>query len=91
MFSRNAEKLKAKPTRVTRAALEALILDGVKSGDPQCKGLLAVFVERVVPSTYGGANWVVKGVKYGSASRAHCGPAIKNWVKDKQQELELSD
>jgi hypothetical protein len=81
----------AKRTSITRAALELLIAETVRDSSPECGGLIGIIVERVVPGTPGGANWAVKGVKYGKAERDRCRAALSHCVEDGQRDFEVSD
>jgi CspA family cold shock protein len=91
MSPKNTEQLKKKRTPITRASLELAIVEAVRESDPQCRTLMAVFIERIVPKSRGGANWAIKGVKYGKAERDRCGAAISRCVEEVQLEFELSD
>lgn len=86
-----AQQSAGKRTPIARAALELAIAEAVREADPECKELVGVVVERIVPTTAGGANWALKGVKYGKADRARCLAAIDGCVKERQGEFELSD
>jgi cold shock CspA family protein len=90
-MSKKTEQLTAKRTPISRAALEVTIADTVRETDPRCGPLIGVIVERVVPKSAGGANWAVKGVKYGKADRERCSAAISSCVKEKQREFDISD
>jgi hypothetical protein len=75
----------------TRAALELAITEAVRQSDPKCKALIAVIIERVVPKSRGGANWAVKGVKYGRAERDRCSAAISSCVEEVQRDFDISN
>ena len=81
----------ARRTPITRAHLELAIAEAVRSTLPECHALIGVIVERVVPASPGGVNWIVKGVKYGKAQRDRCRAAIAVCVEDGQREYEVSD
>jgi hypothetical protein len=72
---------------ITPDALQSLIAEAVRASNPQCRGLLEVFVEPVVPKSRGDANWAVRGVKYGRAERTQCDAAISPVVEQLQQEF----
>jgi hypothetical protein len=78
-------------TPMTRAALELAIAEAVKTGSPECSGLIGIIVERVVPKVPGGANWAIQGIKFGKADRDKCAAAIAKLVEEGQFEFELSD
>ena len=84
-------RLAAKRMPITRARLESAIAEAVRSTLPECRALIGVIVERVVPESPGAANWMVKGVKYGKAQRDRCRAAIAVCVDDGQREYEISD
>jgi hypothetical protein len=71
--------------------LELAIVDAVRQSDPQCKALIAVIIERVVPKSPEGANWAVKGVKYGRAERDRCSGAISSCVQAIQRDFDISN
>jgi cold shock CspA family protein len=89
--SLTAGQLKVNRTSIPRGALELTITEAVRASDPECKALVGVLVERVVPKTGDGANWAVKGVRYGKAVRDRCSAAITKFVEEKQREFEVSD
>jgi cold shock CspA family protein len=90
----NQEKTKQatkKRTWIARAALESALAENVRGSDPQCEGLIEIIIERVVPVSPDGANWAVKGVKYGKAEREACSAAISKVVEEGQRDFEVSD
>ena len=88
-MSSKKEQLARKRRSITRAALELAITEAVRQSDPQCKGLKGVIIERVVPKSSGGANWAVKGVKYGTAERDRCSAAISSCVQEVQRDFDI--
>ena len=88
---KNMEQPAKKRTWIARAALESALAENVRGSDPQCEGLIEIIVERVVPVSPDGANWAVKGVKYGKAEREACNAAISKVVEEGQREFEVSD
>jgi CspA family cold shock protein len=91
MSEKDPEQSVKKRTWIARAALEAALVESVRATDPQCEGLVEIIVERVVPGSLDGANWAVKGVKYGKAERQRCSAAISKCVEDGQREFEVLD
>jgi cold shock CspA family protein len=91
MSQKNTEQPNKKRTWIARAALESALAENVRGSDPQCEGLIEIIVERVVPVSPDGANWAVKGVKYGKAEREACSAAISKVVEEGQREFEVSD
>jgi len=91
MNQKKTDEPTKKRTWIARAALESALAENVRGSDPQCEGLIEIIVERVVPASPDGANWAVKGVKYGKAEREVCSAAISKVVKEGQREFEVSD
>ena len=91
MNQNKTEEPPKKRTWIARAALESALAENVRGSDPQCEGLIEIIVERVVPASPDGANWAVKGVKYGKAEREVCSAAISKVVEEGQREFEVSD
>ena len=92
----NTESAREKPDKIdrkpmARADLEQSLADAVRSIAPQCQAFVGVIIERVVPQTADGANWVVKGVRYGRADRDQCEAALGMSLREKQLEYLLSD
>lgn len=76
---------------ITRAALEQSLADAVRAVAPECQAFVGVIIERVVPETSVGANWAVKGVRYGRADRDRCEAALGMSLHEKQLEYTLTD
>jgi hypothetical protein len=91
MNQRKTEEPTKKRTWIARAALESALAEHVRGSGPQCEGLIEIIVERVVPASPDGANWAVKGVKYGKAEREVCSDAIAKVVEEGKREFEVSD
>ncbi len=92
----NTESAREKPDKIdrkpmARADLEQSLADAVRSIAPQCQAFVGVIIERVVPQTPEGANWAVKGVRYGRADRDQCEAALGMSLREKQLEYVLSD
>lgn len=83
------DKFDRKP--VTRAILEKSLTDAVRKVAPECEAFVGVIVERVVPKTRNGVNWVVKGVRYGKANRSSCETALNTTLREEQQKYALVD
>jgi len=90
MSSKNTERLEGTRTPITQAELEAALAEAVRARDTQCEGLAGIVIERVRPASAGGANWSVKGVKYGRAERDRCDVALSVCVEQMQREFEVS-
>jgi cold shock CspA family protein len=91
MSQEKTEQSTKKRTWIARAALESALAGNVRASDPQCEGLIEIIVERVVAPSPDGANWAVKGVKYGKAEREVCSAAISKVVEEGQRDFEVSD
>lgn len=78
-------------TPIARAELERAIAELVRAGNAECQGLVAVILERIAPVSPDGANWTVKGVRYGKANRELCDVALAGCVTEKQLKFDLSD
>ena len=85
------KKTNLKRTPMSRSALEQTLAEMIRASDQRCKGLIEIFVERIVPVSRESANWAVKGVKYGKADREKCSAAIVRCVEKGQLEFEVSD
>jgi CspA family cold shock protein len=90
MSPKNAERPEGKRTSITQTALEAALAEAVRAHDTQCEGLIGIIVERVSPASPAGANWSVKGVKYGKAERDRCDAALSVCLEEMQREFEVS-
>jgi hypothetical protein len=91
MSQKDTEQSAKKRTWIARAALESALAETVRGSDSRCEDLIEIIVERVVPGSPDGANWAVKGVKYGKAEREPCSAAISKFVEESQSEFEVSD
>ena len=76
---------------ITRAILERCLTDAVRKSAPECEGFVGVIIQRVMPEGLDGANWVVKGVRYGKADRSRCETVLGTSLREKQQNYVLVD
>ena len=76
---------------ITSAVLERSLAAAVRKVAPECEAFVGVIVERVVPETVDGANWQVKGVRYGKADRDRCETALDIALREKQLKYVLVD
>ena len=76
---------------ITSDALQSVVARAVRESDAQCEAFVGVIIERINPNPNGDINWMLKGVKYGSADRAKCDIAISGIVDQLQQEFIISD
>jgi hypothetical protein len=77
--------------RIKSAALEVAISTAVKKSDPSCNGFVGVFVARSTPKSKDDSNWVVQGIRYGTAQRDQCEAALSVIVARMKQEFEVAD
>jgi hypothetical protein len=91
MTDKSTELSVKKRTWIARADLETALAGSIRDSDPKCESLIAIIVERIVPASPDGANWTVKGVRYGKAEREACNSAIARFVEEGQREYEVSD
>jgi CspA family cold shock protein len=82
---------KCGPKPITRAALELSLAEAVRQVAPECEGFVGLIIEPVVPDKPDGANWNIKGVRYGKADRNRCEAALVLWLREKQREYILTD
>lgn len=76
---------------MTREALEQSLTEAVRASHSEFESFAGVIVERIVPGEPGGANWAVKGVKYGKADRHRSGVVLSHCAEEAQLGFELSD
>lgn len=69
---------------VTVSGLEKTIVAAVQQSSPRCQDFIGVYIEYRV-GHQSGANWCVKGVKYGRAPRAACDVALDDIVRNLQE------
>lgn len=79
---------KHKPATATE--IEAGITVAVQSSDPDCAKFKGVII---TPCEIGesGADWIMKGVKYGRAPRDKCDAALETIVKKLQTQFILAN
>jgi hypothetical protein len=77
-------------TLITRAALELALAEDVRK-NPDCGAFVGVIVERVVPGSSAGANWAIKGIKFGKVERGRCSAVISGCVHEFQNRFNISD
>jgi CspA family cold shock protein len=76
---------------ITRIELEQSLANAVRSVGPECEAFVGVIIERVAPETSGGANWAIKGVRYGRTDRDRSEAALGIALHEQQLEYILSD
>ena len=75
---------------VSRDDLQSAITEAVKKAGPDCEAFVGVIVQRESPKERLGANWVVKGVKFGKADRDKSSKALATIVERMQREFVLA-
>lgn len=65
---------------VTKAEIEFAITSAVQQSDPSCAAFSGAIIE-LCPYRPTGANWVLKGVRYGRAPRATCDEVLLRIVE----------
>jgi hypothetical protein len=82
-----------KPVRepITRERLERQLTEAVKAAHADCEAFVGVVIERIAPASGEDTNWVIKGIRYGTASRELCDTALSDSVAEKQLRFTLSD
>ena len=75
---------------ISRPALEDEIAKAVKT-DEACEGFSGVIVESAYERTDCGANWRIKGIRFGTADRSKVASIVAAVVERMQQDYELSD
>jgi len=76
---------------ITRAALERSLTEMVRKIAPECEAFVGLILERINPETPNGANWIIRGVRFGKANRDKCAAALGVSLSEKQQEYTLVD
>lgn len=71
--------------------LETAIAEAVKRGVPECRDFVGVIVQRTNPQSRFDHNWVLRGVKFGTADREKANEALTAIVDRMQREFRLSD
>ena len=72
-------------------SLQSAIAEAVKRADPACEGFVGVFIKRETPKSRFGANWGIRGVKFGSADRDKSSKAVATVVERMQREFRHSE
>ncbi len=73
---------------VSREDLERAITAAVKA---QCEGFVGVLIKRIRPEKRSGANWMTRGIKFGTADRDKSNKVLSTVVEQMQREFDLSD
>jgi hypothetical protein len=73
------------------ANLETAIAGTVRRSAPGCEAFVGVIVQRTTPKSPFGANWALRGIRFGKADRRKADVAITTIVERMQREFWLSD
>lgn len=76
---------------VFRSVLEQNLGDAIRDRDPECGALVGIIVEPATSDAAYGANWAIKGVKYGRADRDRCSAVIASCVLDLRSKFQVSE
>jgi hypothetical protein len=79
------------PVRIAAAKLEFEITQATKMADPCCAEFVGVVVQRVKSKSSSGANWSLRGIKFGRSDRKTVGDVLTTIVERMQREFRLSD
>ena len=82
------DKIQSRST-ILRRALEEEITRAVKT-DKACEGFSGVIAEPMSERTDRGANWRIKGIKFGTAERSKAASIVATVVEQMQLIYELS-
>jgi hypothetical protein len=82
------EKIQSRST-ILRRALEEEITKAVKA-DEACEGFSGVIAEPTSERTDRGANWRIKGIKFGTADRSKAASIVATVAEQMQLIYELS-
>jgi hypothetical protein len=76
---------------IARAKLELAIAEAVKEAAPGCEALVGVIIQHSTPRSRFDANWALRGVKFGKASRETVNETLATIVERMQREFRLSE
>ena len=76
---------------ISRTDLQSAITEAVKKFDPECKDFIDVIIEHTKPDAQFGANWAIRGIKFGRSDRQKAAQAIAVIVARMQHEFRLSE
>jgi hypothetical protein len=76
---------------ISLATLETAIGGTVRRSGPGCEAFVGVIVQRTTPKSHFGANWALRGIRFGKADRDEASVAITTIVERMQREFWLSD
>lgn len=76
---------------VFRSVLEQSLGDAIRASDPECSGLVGIIVEPAASDAANGANWAVKGVRFGRVDRHRCSAVLASCVADLRSKFLVSE
>jgi hypothetical protein len=76
---------------ISLATLETAIAGTVRRSAPGCEAFVGVIVQRTTPKSHFGANWALRGIRFGKTDRDKANVAITTIVERMQREFWLSD
>jgi hypothetical protein len=76
---------------VSLTTLEKTIAGTVRRSAPGCERFVGVIVRRTTPKSRFGANWTLRGVRFGKADREKANVAVTTIVERLQREFRVPD
>jgi hypothetical protein len=76
---------------VSLERLQSAITEAVKKSDPGCECFVGVIVQRETPTARFGANWAIRGVRFGKANRDKSTQALATITERMQREFRLAE
>ena len=76
---------------ISLATLETTIAGTVRRSAPGCERFVGVIVQRTTPKSRFGANWSLRGVRFGKADREKANVAVTTIVERLQREFRVPD
>lgn len=76
---------------VSREHLQSAITDTVRQAEPGCENFAGVVIKREIPKSPVGANWAIRGVRFGRADRNKSNQALATIVEQAQRYFSLAE
>lgn len=76
---------------VFRSVLEQSLSDAIRTDDPECSGLVGIILEPAPPGAANGANWAVKGVRFGRVDRDRCTMVLARCLANMGSKYQVSE
>jgi hypothetical protein len=78
-------------TTLSISELELAITEAVQNAAPECETFLGVILEKKTPRSRRGANWQLRGAKFGKADRKIASEALATIIERMQQDVCITD